>query len=256
MGDEQVVTPWEVEAENGVDYDKLIQTFGSQAISEELIARVERVTGRRAHHWLRKGIFFSHRDLKEVLDLYEAGKPFYLYTGRGPSSGSLHFGHLVPFIFTKWLQDTFNVPLVIQLTDDEKSLFKEQSKWCCRRGAAAGWARGGRGGGQARLPAGRDDLNPSYSEDYRADTSSLKFVFRSYLTLAGGSARAVAGRRAGLGVCLLVRFARRANPRPSFCASSSLTYLALAPAMRSLSSGGRVAPHGVRERQGHHRGGV
>jgi len=37
----------------------------------------------------------------------------------------LHFGHLVPFIFTKWLQDAFNVPLVIQLTDDEKYLWKD-----------------------------------------------------------------------------------------------------------------------------------
>lgn len=33
-------------------------------------------------------------------------------------------GHLVPFLFTKWLQDAFKVPLVIQLTDDEKSLWK------------------------------------------------------------------------------------------------------------------------------------
>jgi len=56
---------------------------------------------------------------------YEAGKPFYLYTGRGPSSGSLHFGHLLPFLFTKWLQEAFDVPLVIQLTDDEKFLWKD-----------------------------------------------------------------------------------------------------------------------------------
>lgn len=27
-------------------------------------------------------------------------------------------------MFTKYLQDAFNVPLVIQLTDDEKSLWK------------------------------------------------------------------------------------------------------------------------------------
>ena len=47
-------------------------------------------------------------------------KKFYLYTGRGPSGESLHLGHLVPFQFTKWLQDAFKVPLVIQLTDDEK----------------------------------------------------------------------------------------------------------------------------------------
>lgn len=37
----------------------------------------------------------------------------------------MHFGHLVPFLFTKWLQDAFNVPLVIQLTDDEKFLWKD-----------------------------------------------------------------------------------------------------------------------------------
>ena len=35
--------------------------------------------------------------------------------GRGPSSEALHLGHLVPFTFTKWLQDTFDVPLVIQV---------------------------------------------------------------------------------------------------------------------------------------------
>jgi len=69
--------------------------------------------------------FFSHRDLKEILDLFETGKPFYLYTGRGPSSEALHFGHLVPFIFTKYLQDAFNVPLVVQMTDDEKFLWKD-----------------------------------------------------------------------------------------------------------------------------------
>jgi hypothetical protein len=37
------------------------------------------------------------RDLNVVLDMYEAGKPFYLYTGRGPSSEALHAGHLIPW---------------------------------------------------------------------------------------------------------------------------------------------------------------
>lgn len=59
-----------------------------------------------------------------VLNLYEQGKPFYLYTGRGPSSEAMHLGHLIPFMFCKWLQDVFNVPLVIQLTDDEKAIWK------------------------------------------------------------------------------------------------------------------------------------
>jgi tryptophanyl-tRNA synthetase len=85
---------------------------------------MERLTGKVPHRFLRRGIFFSHRDLEHLLDLYEKGKKFYLYTGRGPSSEALHLGHLIPFQFTKWLQDTFDCPLVIQLTDDEKFLFK------------------------------------------------------------------------------------------------------------------------------------
>lgn len=57
----------------------------------------------------------------------EKGEPFYIYTGRGPSSESLHLGHMVPFLFTKWLQEAFDVPLVIELTDDEKFLFKKDA---------------------------------------------------------------------------------------------------------------------------------
>ncbi|KAF4666492.1 hypothetical protein FOZ61_009638, partial [Perkinsus olseni] len=122
----QKVTPWEVEgADEGIDYDKLIRDFGCSPIDQKLIDRMERLTGKKAHRFLRRGLFFSHRDLGILLDKYERGIPFYLYTGRGPSSESLHLGHLVPFQFTKWLQDTFDVPLVIQLTDDEKFFFKD-----------------------------------------------------------------------------------------------------------------------------------
>jgi len=124
-GDDQVVTPWTVSSAKAIDYDKLIAQFGSSPIGQDIIDRFERLTGKRAHQFLRRGLFFSHRDLKEILDAYEAGKPFYLYTGRGPSSDSLHFGHLIPFMFTKYLQDAFNVPLVVQMTDDEKFLWKD-----------------------------------------------------------------------------------------------------------------------------------
>ncbi|KAJ8950259.1 hypothetical protein NQ314_007947 [Rhamnusium bicolor] len=63
--------------------------------------------------------------MNSILNCYEFKKPFYLYTGRGPSSRSMHVGHLIPFTLCKWLQDVFDVPLVIQLTDDEKSLWKD-----------------------------------------------------------------------------------------------------------------------------------
>ena len=125
---EQIVDPWTVESDETIDYDKLIQQFGSQRLTIDLVERIEKLTGKKAHRFLRREIFFSHRDLKEMLDLYEAGKKFYLYTGRGPSSESLHLGHTIPFHFTKWLQDAFDCPLVIQLTDDEKFLFKPELK--------------------------------------------------------------------------------------------------------------------------------
>jgi tryptophanyl-tRNA synthetase len=47
-----------------------------------LVCRIERLTGRTAHPFLKRGIIFAHRDLHEILDLYEKGQPFYLYTGR------------------------------------------------------------------------------------------------------------------------------------------------------------------------------
>lgn len=101
--------------------------------------------------------------MHQVLDAYEKQKSFYLYTGRGPSSEAMHVGHLIPFIFTKWvlssvntlivrvwvmdlfdlkhnwffshrwLQDVFDVPLVIQLTDDEKYLWKDLTIEECHR---------------------------------------------------------------------------------------------------------------------------
>lgn len=43
---------------------------------------MERLTGKPAHPFLKRGIFFAHRDLQEILDCYEKGIPFYLYTGR------------------------------------------------------------------------------------------------------------------------------------------------------------------------------
>ena len=42
-------------------------------------------------------------DFINILDRYEQGKPFFLYTGRGPSSDSMHLGHLIPFMFTKFV---------------------------------------------------------------------------------------------------------------------------------------------------------
>lgn len=46
------------------------------------VCSVEQVTGKPAHPFLKRHIFFAHRELKEILDCYEKKIPFYLYTGR------------------------------------------------------------------------------------------------------------------------------------------------------------------------------
>ncbi len=121
-GDEFRVTPWDVEG--AVDYERLVREFGTELISEGLMKRLVEAAG-ESNHMLRRRVFFSHRDLNHVLEDHQAGRGFFLYTGRGPS-GPMHIGHIIPFYFTKWLQDRFKANLYIQLTDDEK--FLEESR--------------------------------------------------------------------------------------------------------------------------------
>ena len=115
------VTPWEVEG--NIDYNKLIEKFGTSAINNEIIEKIEKIIG-EVHPFLKNRYFFSHRDLDWILDEYQKGNKFYLYTGRGPS-GHVHLGHLMPWLFTKYLQDKFDVKLIFQITDDEKFLFND-----------------------------------------------------------------------------------------------------------------------------------
>jgi len=119
---ESVVTPWEVRGE--IDYDDLIRQFGVEPLTEDLIAKLERHAGFR-HILLRRGMFFAHREFGEWMNSYEGGVKAALYTGRGPS-GNTHLGHLIPWIFTKYLQDAFDSDLYFQITDDEKYLFNQE----------------------------------------------------------------------------------------------------------------------------------
>jgi tryptophanyl-tRNA synthetase len=120
---EMVVTPWEVKGK--VDYERLIREFGTQPLTEELLKKIAEHTG-KLHLQLQRHIFFSHRDLDTVLELYEKGIKFVLYTGRGPS-GPVHLGHLVPWIFTLHLQEKFGTRLYFQMTDDEKFLVDDEA---------------------------------------------------------------------------------------------------------------------------------
>ena len=102
-----VVTPWEVTGD--IDYDRLVEMFGTQKIDDKIISKFVEHTG-ELHTMLRRGIFYSHRDMDKIFDDIEKGRGFVMYTGRGPS-GHTHLGHLMPWLFTKYLQDKFGIDL-------------------------------------------------------------------------------------------------------------------------------------------------
>jgi len=52
-GGGQVVDPWTVESDNAIAYDKLIRDFGSQPLTQDIIDRMEKLTGKKPHRFLR-----------------------------------------------------------------------------------------------------------------------------------------------------------------------------------------------------------
>jgi tryptophanyl-tRNA synthetase len=121
--EEFTVTPYEVKGR--VDYARLRELFGTQELDAPLLERLRAMAGADLPPLLSRGIYYSHRDLGWILDQYQKGNPFFLYSGRGPS-GPLHTSHLVPFDLCRWLQQRFHVPMYIQITDDEKFWFRPQ----------------------------------------------------------------------------------------------------------------------------------
>lgn len=117
------VDPYKVEG--NIDYGRLVKEFGLGKIDNALLNRIKKHTG-ELHPMLKRGIFFAHRDLNWILDEYEKGNKFFLYTGCGPS-GPIHIGHLLVWYFTKWIQDKFDVDVYFQFTDDEKFMYKNMS---------------------------------------------------------------------------------------------------------------------------------
>ena len=122
---QQIVTPWKVTTEGQFNYDVLTEQFGLKPITDELIKQTEQVTGHKANHFLSRNIFYAHQDFDKILEAKAAGKEIYIYTGRGPSAEALHLGHMLPMMFTAWLQKVLDCYVVIQMSDEEKFYFKE-----------------------------------------------------------------------------------------------------------------------------------
>eukprot|EP01083_Nonionella_stella_P080953 222697_1 len=123
--DEEEMKVTDREVVGKVDYEKLCVQFGCDLLPSELITKMHKLTGKTIHPMIRRKLYYAHRDFDKILSCHEQGKPWYLYTGRGPSSDSMHLGHMIPFIINKHLQDLFDVPIVIQITDDEKFFWKD-----------------------------------------------------------------------------------------------------------------------------------
>ncbi len=129
MTEEFKVTPYDVEGK--VDYQRLVDKFGISPIDVKLKERIRKLAG-EDNYMISRQIFFAQRDLNWLLDEYEKGNKFYIYTGIAPS-GRMTLAHLIPFLMVKWLQDKFGAEAYIEIPDEEKYLNKRDPKLTLER---------------------------------------------------------------------------------------------------------------------------
>ncbi|ADB62513.1 tryptophanyl-tRNA synthetase [Haloterrigena turkmenica DSM 5511] len=116
--DEFTVTPYAVDGE--IDYEKLLERFGADPLTDEQIERFP------DHPLLRRRTFYAGRDVDDYLEAAAAGDPHAIVTGRGPS-GPMHLGHVLPLYLAKRFQRETGATVYVPLSDDEKFLAKDQS---------------------------------------------------------------------------------------------------------------------------------
>lgn len=130
MDPEIILTPWSATGNfTETIYNNLVSKFGVEKISSELLARFQKITGQKPHKLLRRNIFFAHREFDKILDDIQSGQQIFIYTGRGPSTESMHMGHIIPIQFAVWLQKIFNCIVIFQLADDEKYWYKNNNNF-------------------------------------------------------------------------------------------------------------------------------
>ncbi|MDG5758545.1 tryptophan--tRNA ligase [Natronococcus sp. A-GB1] len=116
--DDFTVTPYAVSG--NVDYEKLLERFGADPLTD---AHIERLPD---HPAIRRRTFYAGRDVDRYLEAAEADDPHVLVTGRGPS-GPMHLGHVLPLYLAKRFQEKTGATVYVPLSDDEKYLAKKQS---------------------------------------------------------------------------------------------------------------------------------
>lgn len=101
-----------------------MDNFGIKNIDNNIKNKLEKIGKIPLHHMIRRNLIYAHRDLDKFIEHYEQNKQVYIYTGRGVS-GNMHLGHIIPFDLTVYLQQIFNCIVIIQLSVDEKYLFRK-----------------------------------------------------------------------------------------------------------------------------------
>ena len=90
-----LIDPW---ASSSVDYDKLVNQFGIQKISD-MIDEI-----RNPEKLMERGVVFGHRDFNEINKNINGNEDFAVVTGMMPS-GQMHIGHKMVVDQLKWYQD-------------------------------------------------------------------------------------------------------------------------------------------------------
>ncbi len=102
--------PFDVTAEEAIDYDKLIREFGTKPISG-----VKQLPDLKQ---FKRGFVFSHRDFDKFLSDIHSKKKVSIVSGFN-ASGSLHLGHKLTFDVVLGLQKLYKIPVYVPLSDDE-----------------------------------------------------------------------------------------------------------------------------------------
>ena len=89
-----MIDPW---ASTSVDYDKLVNQFGIQKISD-MIGDIK-----DPQRLMKRGVVFGHREFNEINDLINKKEDFAVVTGMMPS-GQMHIGHKMVVDQLIWYQ--------------------------------------------------------------------------------------------------------------------------------------------------------
>ena len=116
--EEFTVTPYTVEGE--VNYEKLLERFGADRLTDEQIERFP------DHPMIRHRVYYAGRDIDRYLAAAEAGETHSIVTGVGPS-GPMHLGHVLVFYLARRLQRATGAHVYIPLSDDEKYYTKDMT---------------------------------------------------------------------------------------------------------------------------------